>query len=417
MFYINNLGAKMKKILISLFLSGLVLFGVSFLPDGQGPLYQPSGVNSNFLFKGETFQEYLAYTRELVQTARRKTEGADDSEEVVLGNASSEIVPANVIPGKEKKYKDLVVIIHSLTGSPYEMKELSKYYASRGMVVRNIMLPGHGTIPGDTVDVQYKDWDAAVEFVLQDSLKIADNVHMAGFSTGGGLSILKSYKYPIKSVMLFAPMIEINSPVAFLLPIVSSVGRVIKKLRWEALEPETNPYKYESMTYSIAAQVYKLQKQIEKVITGEFKQPMFAVLSMEDTTVSSDTTVAFFKNTTNVLNRMIIYSKSPKKFHDSRIKTMNFAGFARNINSSSHAGIVTKIDDPYFGLNAPYKICTAYLSDMEKYKKCESLHHTKVVYGEGGPEDGSETILRRITFNPYFDQMTVDLGKFLDSLG
>lgn len=380
--------------------------------------YKPSGYNSHFTFKGNSFSEYVADTTSKVRAARQKVKGANSSETVIKGNSPYEIIPSNAVPGTTKKYRDAVVVIHGLKGSPYEMRELSQFFARRGMVVRNILLTGHGTVPGDLLKARYKDWNELVEFAVKDTLKIADNVHIAAYSTGGGLAIEKSYKHHIKSLILFSPMVEINSSVEFLLPSVSLVGKAFSSVRWKEKNDEINPYGYSSLPYVSISQVYSLQKKIKRLRDKSIsKLPIFVAAPMDDVTVDAKTTIDFVKKNKNPDSKMILYARSNPEISDPRIKVINAKIPSQKILSMSHVGVVSSPSNIIYGRFGKVKRCTIYNDIPEKLKECYDPKSNNVYYGEKNLiKDGDKRVIRRITFNPFFNSMLDDLNKFLNSI-
>ena len=405
--------------LLTIFLTGcLGSLNPMKLPEKfQTATYKPTGVNEKFSIKGKDFAAYVLETKEMIKSGRKIGQSPFQSEAAIKGNAPQEIIPANVRQGETNAYRDAVILIHSLQGSPFEMKELAMKFARKGMVVRTILLPGHGTVPGDLTNVRYSDWNKAVDFVVKDTLKIADNVHIAGYSTGGGLAVQKAYEYPVKSLLLFSPLIEINSNLEQLTPLVASAGKIFSTAKWEALDIETNPYKYRSNTFQSVAQVYKLQKKIGSLKKTPLNIPVFIAAPLDDIIVDTNVTLDFFRNNTHQDSTMTVYAHTQFKTNDSRIRVVNASIPSKRILNLSHVGMTSSPNNPVYGRTGSVKSCSAYNDKPEMLRLCKTApSHTVFFGGKNMIKEDDKRIVRRITFNPYFSQMLTSIDRFLTSI-
>jgi esterase/lipase len=55
-----------------------------------------------------------------------------------------------------------------------------------------LLLPGHGTIPGDLLSVHYQDWIRASEFGISQLSKNAREIYLGGHSLGGAIAIYET---------------------------------------------------------------------------------------------------------------------------------------------------------------------------------------------------------------------------------
>src|SRR4029077_21197105 len=53
------------------------------------------------------------------------------------------------------------LLLHGLTGTPYEMRDLGEALAAAGVSVSCPLLPGHGTDVRDLARTTWRDWEAA----------------------------------------------------------------------------------------------------------------------------------------------------------------------------------------------------------------------------------------------------------------
>lgn len=188
-----------KKILYTALAAGLlVLTGCA----SKHPLETPLGQSS--------FQEYLAETRAWIAENRHFV--MDDHEKELTYHTPFEIRPA----GKTDKG---ILLIHGLGDSPWTYRDLATKLAEQGMLVRTVLLPGHGTKPADMIGVTSEDWNKAVQEQIDLLKKEVPNVWLGGFSTGGNLAFSQAAEDPdIRGLILFSPAIEIRTKLVELVP-------------------------------------------------------------------------------------------------------------------------------------------------------------------------------------------------------
>ena len=108
---------------------------------------QPSSLNQHFVYKSQTFAEYIAETREMIKNARLDlTDSTQDF--IVQANSPAEWIP------HIGKVKNGILLIHGLCDSPHAMQSLFDHYKAKGFLVRSILLPCHGSVPGDLVEIK-----------------------------------------------------------------------------------------------------------------------------------------------------------------------------------------------------------------------------------------------------------------------
>ena len=83
-----------------------------------------------------------------------------------------------------------------------------------------------------------------------------------------------------------------------------------------------------------------------------------------------------------------------------------------NIREFSHLSITLSPDNPHYGIRGDYANCLHYLSDQENYSRCKT--GSGLPYGEQTEEDSG--LFRRLTFNPFFKELTRSIDRFFDGL-
>ena len=82
-----------------------------------------------------------------------------------------------------------MLLIHGLGDSPYEMRDLGERFAAACYLVRAILLPGHGTVPGDLLGVGYPAWTEATRLGVASFAGQAERLYLVGFGAGATLAL------------------------------------------------------------------------------------------------------------------------------------------------------------------------------------------------------------------------------------
>lgn len=104
-----------------------------------------------------------------------------------------------------------VILIHGLTDSAFQMKDIGMFFKRQGFWVRGLTLPGHGTVPGDLTRVKLAAWQKALAYAVADLAKQVSNIYLCGYSTGGALALELALCLPqICGLILFAPALRLK---------------------------------------------------------------------------------------------------------------------------------------------------------------------------------------------------------------
>jgi carboxylesterase len=80
------------------------------------------------------------------------------------------------------------LLVHGLTGTPYEMRYLGERLAARGVRVRGVKLAGHAGWPEELGAVGYDNWYESVVNGLEDLRQYREPIAVIGLSMGAVLS-------------------------------------------------------------------------------------------------------------------------------------------------------------------------------------------------------------------------------------
>jgi alpha-beta hydrolase superfamily lysophospholipase len=216
-------------------------------------------------------------------------------------NRTFELVPEHIQGG--------ALLLHGLTDSPYSLRRIGEILHAKGFYVLGLRLPAHGTIPGALTKVRWEDWVAASRIGarhVRERIGSDRPFVIAGYSNGGALAV----KYSLDALsdpdlpspdrlLLFSPEIGI-SPLA----LIANTHKLLSflpyfaKFKWLSIEPEYDPFKYNSFPKNAAQQAYEitetLQRQVEEVRAADRFAgfpTVLTFLSWIDDTVDTSATI------------------------------------------------------------------------------------------------------------------------------
>jgi pimeloyl-ACP methyl ester carboxylesterase len=165
------------------------------------------------------------------------------------------------------------LLLHGLSDSPYSLRSIAERLHAEGFFVVGLRMPGHGTLPAELLHARWQDWRAAVRSAaVYAAAQVAEGGRftLVGYSNGGTLAIdyaLEATLSPALRVpddmILFAPALGV-SPVAALASVQRRLAAILgfEKLAWTTIQPEFDPYKYNSFTVAAGEQIYGLTSNL-----------------------------------------------------------------------------------------------------------------------------------------------------------
>ena len=400
------------------------IFGIATPPLVARHL--PSGLNSQFNGDGLAFADYIARSRDMLNRAHAKL-GAADVQKIVAGNAPFELKPPVGFPiGQKKIYRRGILLTHGLTDSPYFMRHLAAFFQQQGFLVMAVLLPGHGTQPGDLLEVTRQEWGRTVAYGVDQLADAVDQVYLAGYSIGGTLSVCQSLRdNRVRGLFLFSPAIRIT-PRAALAKLHRLYSWLIPSARWVNIKPDSDIYRYESLTKNAVVQTHALTCELSAQLRQpKFQEqrlniPIFAVASVDDMTVNTSATLEFMAGTRHPSSKLVLYTteseKFPPGFPAEKLELVNSVELAQKILSSSHLAIVLPANDGHYGVTGGYSNCVHYYPDqLEKYAACISSPATNW-QGEITQNNLGVGIVRRLMYNPNFAALKISMQRFIGRL-
>lgn len=209
-----------------------------------------------------------------------------------------------------------VLLLHGMSDSPYSLRTVARTLHEQGYHVLALRMPGHGTAPSGLRFVDAEDMIAAVRLGMRHLSGFAGDlpIHIIGYSTGGTLALdytldaTAGIVSPVPtSLILISPAIRIHGAARLArfqdrISIVPGLGR----MSWLSVEPEFDPYKYNSFATNAGHVVHTLTRSIdgrlaERAQHGPVDMP--PILVFKSTVDSTVTTEAVVDNLLSRLDR------------------------------------------------------------------------------------------------------------------
>ncbi|NDY73710.1 esterase [Desulfobacter hydrogenophilus] len=406
----------------------------SFLKESGSP----SGVPS---YPDLPFSQYVQDSRENIEQILRNLRFANGAKPY-LGEYSAaqaaemrgpfEHLPekGSTGPGKGKGF----LLIHGLTDSPYLMRSIadSLHQAYPNGTIRAVLLPGHGTVAGDSLNMKHTDWMAITDYGVRsfEKMERISDLYLVGFSTGTALAIRHLQNNPqrpkIKGLILISTAVKAKSGAAFLSPYLYWVKD------WLDTFEERDAARYESFSVNAGAEFYLLTKNImkSKILIDV---PVLMAVSADDETIDANAARQFFCDRVTAQRRGLIWyaSRHAERNIDPPCEAIKevklgpvdreFQGTVYRFANYAHTALSMSPADPHYGVNGKYHQCKAYDTppDMAAFNKCQK-GSAKTIFGEkdiaskAAKKELDYDYWRRGTFNPDYPRLERAIICFVD---
>ncbi|HLT64221.1 MAG TPA: alpha/beta fold hydrolase [Pseudohongiella sp.] len=402
----------------------LLLSACSEMPEHLAPtghaITAPSNLNTSF-------QQYLDDTRTQLELALtqvyQRTGGSPFGDHYPLDVVVQMRAPFE-IPVSAECAADAprtgYLLVHGLTDSPYLLSAMARAFAEQSpcVLVRSLLLPGHGTSPGDALEVHRDEWRQVVRFGVNSFKGEVDELYLVGYSAGA--AILAEYadqnrnNAQLAGLLLMSPALGLPDPLTWLSPYARWF------ISWMGAEQERDAAKYETLPINAGAELYKLIQEMNWPKMQTLDIPVMMVVSGADNTVDVNAAEQFFCEKAPVDRRRLIWFQAADGSHRSQLNcsgTVEQSAVDSELRtvSVSHVGLTLPASDPHYGRDAAYRQCLHYRQSPERLQQCLT-DDAQTVYGERsllveGLFEGR--VLRRATFNPHFASMMEEIGCFL----
>ena len=407
----------------------IFLFVVSVLSAcGENPPHlQPSGYAVAVPDSDITFDQYLTSVRDTLEQALgivyERAGGTPFGENYPLLRTLEMRAPYEIRESplcEASAPRTGYLLIHGLTDSPYLLTAVARSLAGRSpcSVVRSVLLPGHGTVPGDSLHVHRDEWRQITHYGVDSFRDRVNELYLVGYSAGATLAVEYADQHRddswLAGLVLLSPAMGLPDATVGLAPYV----RWFRD--WLGIDQEGDAAKYETLAINAGAEFYLLVRDLDWPAMTTLDLPVFMVVSGADTTVDVNAATEFFCAKAPAERRHLLWYSSGRTEHQplascSGISVETVTDMAQRVVSLSHVGVTMPATDPHYGRDAGYRQCSHYAASPDRYLQCIE-DDAGTVYGERSLlTDGlfEGRLLRRATFNPAFSSMMQQVDCFL----
>jgi esterase/lipase len=393
----------------------------------ESPLYRPSGAPAWIPPAQTPFADYVRENEARIRQALASHHYADSPEpfgpgypleRAVAMRAPYELrnAQAQCPPGAERPG---FLLIHGLTDSPYLLRGVAEslLQAFPCALLRAVLLPGHGTVPGDTLDMRHEDWLRVTEYGVESFRGEVDGLYLVGFSTGTSLSVRYADAHRddtlLRGLLMLSPALAARSESAWLSPYARWFTP------WLGRDAERDAARYESFSMNAGAEFYLLTRGLSDSDFAPLPLPVFMAGSGDDTTVNMEVAREFFcSKTPTASRRMLWYSAevagSAPAATCEGLQVVAAEALEQRVLSLSHTAISVPPTDPHYGLDGAFALCGHFRG--ADYDTCRH-DATATVYGERNLGEGGRfegRLVRRGSFNPHYDAMLAEMVCFIE---
>jgi esterase/lipase len=377
--------------------------------DKNKYLLRPSGLNNRFYGDGLNFGHYIELMRDVIIETRQDLND-DDANLIIQANSPFCLRPNNLTSNQ----KNGVLLIHGLFDSPYYMTDLGIFFCQRDFLVQAILLPGHGTVPGDLLQIEYQHWLKAVQYGVRNLASQVEHIYLAGYSLGGVLALhhaLQNSDIKIKGLLLFAPALQPKSKIKHFLAMHHQLfSWTCARAKWYLLRPQTSPIKYNSHSFNAGYQSCQILLQVKQYLAvSALNIPIFVVLSADDETISSQAVLSFFSQQQHPKSRLLLYSNAKQNYLDSRISVRPSAFPEARILNFSHTCLTIAPKNPILGRQASFFDLSHYPTSVESMKQ-------NCYFGAASQGRLKKSYIARLSYNPDFPYLLNHMNDFLDAV-
>jgi esterase/lipase len=413
------------KVVIGRALAALVALVVSACvsaPPEPGRGHQPTGIE--IPLPEPDFQAYIAVARERIAPLE-DTLGRPLQPELVADRAPFQLEPAAGCPGlADGRVETGALLIHGLGETPFAVRDLGRALAEKCLLVRAILLPGHGTAPGDLLEVGIEEWVAATRAGVASFSGQARRLYLAGTSSGAALALRHALHEPFPEdvepagLILISPLLARRQAGGLLGRVGQFAAAGGRGGAWSELLPETDPVRYKSVPL-------RAEREVDRLI-GELAQerplplPVFMALSADDEQVAAEAARRWFCRSLMGPRRLVWYSQGGEPVTDCRFVLARASAQQPDVLDIGHRGLAVAPDNPRHGRGAPVVACAHYFAEVDspKWILCQDPAwvpaNGELRYGAASPESARSWVLRRLTWNPDFTALVEELHRFLD---
>lgn len=363
---------------------------------------QFSASETSFPVKVAPYNVYLNKVEQYIQKNRTFIGGEQEHANEVVMNMPFECGTQNSDIG--------ILLVHGLGDSPYFFRDVASVLCDEGIRVRSILLPGHGTKPGDMLSVTYEQWQTETNFHIELFSGKVKKLYIGGFSTGANLTTIASFfRTDIEGLIHFSPAFKSRFFVSRLAPYIDSL------FPWPNVEEEDNPSRYNSTAMPGFAAYQESVNQLQALFHRDdgpntLDIPVLMTVAEKDSVVDTDKVAEQFgKNFTHSRKCLLWQGESMPDLPAQQVVMQSMQFPDLHISAASHMSNLFSSSNSLYGTQSNFRICDNG-QGRNKEARCEAGE--TVWFGPWGYKE-SEKVHARLTYNPYFTDMIDNILGFV----
>lgn len=205
-----------------------------------------------------------------------------------------------------------IIFFHGFTGSPYEGKDFTAYFAEKGYTIWVPLLPGHGTKPADLLKTKWEDWYSHAENCFLELKQNCKKIILAGQSMGGSLALCLAARYSVDAIITLAAAVFLKDWRLKLLPIAKKLLHYQYKSRGPDIsvkEIKKNNASYHKYPINSIEEFLKLLEYTKKNLEL-VKSPLLLFHSIKDHTVTYKNMDFIFNHVSSEIKKKISLQNS-----------------------------------------------------------------------------------------------------------
>ena len=390
--------------------------------EGPASYYRPAGwLDPASSLDAPDFAAYRADATRRVREHRRVVDTDDPAREIEL------VSPAEFAPSGRgcdaAAPRAAVILVHGLSDTAFAMRDLAEALAARCFLTRTLLLPGHGTVPGDLLAVDHEEWLASVRRAVERARAESDEVAVVGFSLGAvlGLSLALEPDRPVDALVTISPAFHLSSWR------LARWAPWVHRLRpWVDRELPDDRFRYEAMPTRGVAEtvraVRELRRRVAEVPAG-VDTPWMLIQSEDDAVVVPEANLAFFlERAVAPSSRALLFRSASAEASgtddDPRVSVLPGSDAATRVLGLTHVAVHVSPANAHYGVDGTYRNCGATGGRAAaSVARCEAAEPGELDFGLWGGEEDVAIASARSTFNPRFDRLVDAIDEFLDPDG
>lgn len=400
---------RVRPLLVAAGLAALVV-GCSAPP----PLYTPAPR----LFTAGPEPDYGAYLRATRAHLERHAVAVGDfpRERQIDWRMPFEREPG---PGCDGRPQVGLLLIHGLADTPFVFRDLADRLAAHCVRVRAVLLPGHGTRPGDLVAAESGQWLAFARAHARALAGQVDRFYVGGHSMGGAIATILALEAPGRTdgLVALAPSWELDGlrNAIRLAPLAAPFIDFLEH------EPEINPVKYESLAVNAGDEIGEIRARVQAAIErggAAAGMPLLLAATAADSVIDVPYLGrTFAQRFGHRRSRMLVYrdprAPLPPWWQRQRMLARPSYLPGRRIAELSHQSLPVAAANPLYGPGRPLQHCLE--PNGLARRACLARDPGSIWYaayrGEG--ERSAGRVTARLTWNPHFDDLAARVAELM----